>query len=175
MSVGVTGQDEQARLRGSIAQLLPELRAAARLLTFSRTEADDLVQEAVLRMLRALDGFTAPPEHAGNPRAALRAWGLTILRNTFREGWRRAKRERAHAEQEAAEEPSSGGPEDREQLHDLSRAMAALPPALKEALVLVGAQGLSHEEAAAVCRVPVGTMKARVSRARAAVARSLRH
>ena len=175
MDVGVTGQDEAARLRGGIAQLLPELRAAARLLTFSRTEADDLVQEAVLRMLRALDGFTAPPEHAGDPRAALRAWGLTILRNTFREGWRRAKRERAHIEEESAEEPHANGAEEQEQLHDLSRAMSALPPALREALVMVGAQGLSHEEAAEVCKVPVGTMKARVSRARAAVAKAMRH
>jgi RNA polymerase sigma-70 factor (ECF subfamily) len=58
-------------------------------------------------------------------------------------------------------------------MHDLVRALAALPPALREALVLVGAQGLSHEQAAAICRVPVGTMKARVSRARDALAKAL--
>jgi RNA polymerase sigma-70 factor (ECF subfamily) len=44
---------------------------------------------------------------------------------------------------------------------------------LREALVLVGAQGLSHEEAAAICGVPVGTMKARVSRARRQLAVAL--
>lgn len=173
MDVCVTEQDQQAQLRAGIAQLLPELRAAARLLTFSRSEADDLVQEAVLRMLRSLDSFVPMAEHAGDSRSALRPWGLTILRNTFREGWRRARRERQHIEDEAAEEPSAGGEEVREQMHDVSRAVSRLPPALREALVLVGAQGLSHEEAAAVCNVPVGTMKARVSRARVALARTL--
>ena len=71
-------------LRGAIAQLLPELRAAARLLTASRPEADDLVQDAVLRMLGGLDGFVMAPEHAGDVHAALRPWGLTILRNAYR-------------------------------------------------------------------------------------------
>lgn len=169
----VDPQDEETRARAAIAQLLPELRAAARLLTASRAEADDLVQEAVLRMLRGLDDFTPPPEHGDDLRAALRPWGLTVLRNTFREGWRRAKRERAHREEAVAEEGRAGGEDAAHQLHDLSHAMARLPPALREALVLVGAQGLSHEEAAAICDVPVGTMKARVSRARAALARAL--
>jgi RNA polymerase sigma-70 factor (ECF subfamily) len=58
-------------------------------------------------------------------------------------------------------------------MRDLARALAALPPALREALVLVGAQGLSHEQAAAICQVPVGTMKARVSRARRQLADTL--
>ncbi|MGG5810345.1 sigma-70 family RNA polymerase sigma factor [Falsiroseomonas sp. CW058] len=173
MDWGVTEQDERAPLRAAIAQLLPHLRAAARLLTPSRSEADDLVQEAVLRMLRGLDGFVAPPEYDGDVAAALRPWGLAVLRNTFREGWRRAKRERQHMDAAAQEEGRAGGEETAQQLHDLSRALMRLPPSLREALVLVGAQGLSHEEAAAVCSVPVGTMKARVSRARAALGRVL--
>jgi RNA polymerase sigma-70 factor (ECF subfamily) len=173
MQWGVDGQDEETRARAVIAQLLPELRAAARLLTASRAEADDLVQEAVLRMLRGIGGFSPAPEHGDDIRAAMRPWGLAVLRNTFREGWRKAKREQAHREEATQEEGGAGGEETAHQLHDLSRAMAQLPPALREAIVLVGAQGLSHEEAAAVCSVPVGTMKARVSRARAALAKAL--
>jgi RNA polymerase sigma-70 factor (ECF subfamily) len=169
----VDGQDEETRARAVIAQLLPELRAAARLLTASRAEADDLVQESVLRMLRGIGSFAPGPEHGDDIRAAMRPWGLAVLRNTFREGWRKAKREKAHQEEAALEEGRAGGEEAAHQLHDLSRAMAKLPPALREAIVLVGAQGLSHEEAAAVCAVPVGTMKARVSRARAALAKAL--
>jgi RNA polymerase sigma-70 factor (ECF subfamily) len=46
-----------------------------------------------------------------------------------------------------------------------------LPPLHREALVLVGAQELTHEEAAVICGVPVGTMRARVSRARTQLAR----
>jgi RNA polymerase sigma-70 factor (ECF subfamily) len=169
----VNRQDEETRARAAIAQLLPQLRAAARLLTASRAEADDLVQESVLRMLRGIGSFSPGPEHGGDVAAAMRAWGLAILRNTFREGWRKAKREQAHREEAAPEEGLAGGEEAQQQIHDLSRAMAQLPPALREAIVLVGAQGLSHEEAAAVCSVPVGTMKARVSRARAALAKAL--
>lgn len=170
----VERQDNHDVLRSGIAQMLPELRAAARLLTASRAEADDLVQEAVLRMLRGMDGFMTPLDRAGDVQGALRAWGLAILRNAFREGWRRARRERAHlAAQPMEEEGHSGGQETATRMRDLGRALAALPPALREALVLVGAQGLSHEQAAAICAVPVGTMKARVSRARRQLAQAL--
>lgn len=170
----VDGQDEEVPLRAAIAQLLPDLRAAARMLTASRSEADDLVQESVLRMLRGLNGFAPPADHAGDARSALRPWGMTVLRNTFREGWRRAKRERLHMEGAPPEAGHAGGEEAAGRAHDVGRAITALPPALREAIVMVGAQGLSHEEAAAVCAVPVGTMKARVSRARAALSKALR-
>jgi RNA polymerase sigma-70 factor (ECF subfamily) len=170
----VDRQDKDRLLRTAIAQLLPELRAAARLLTVSRAEADDLVQEAVLRMLRGMDGFVVGPEYAGDVNAALRPWGMTVLRNTFRESWRRRKREMAHlAEQPAEDQGQSGGQETAARMRDLGRALSALSPALREALVLVGAQGLSHEEAAKICKVPVGTMKARVSRARQQIAEKL--
>jgi RNA polymerase sigma-70 factor (ECF subfamily) len=170
----VQQQDEREVQRATIADLLPELRAAARLLTASRAEADDLVQDAVLRMLRGLRGFVPPPAEEADLRSALRAWGLAILRNAFREDWRRRRREQAGVlSQPREKEARSGGQEAMAQMHDLARALAALPPALREALVLVGAQGLSHEQAAAICRVPVGTMKARVSRARDALAKSL--
>ena len=171
MQWGVDRQITDEALRTAIAQLLPELRAAARLLTAARAEADDLVQDAVLRMLRGAASFVADPDHAGDLRTALRPWSLTVLRNAFREGWRRRRREQAYlAHVQRTEEGRSGGQESAARLRDLARAIAALPPGLREALVLVGAQGLSHEQAAAVCGVPVGTMKARVSRARARLA-----
>ena len=170
----VEQQDNHDALRAGIAQMLPELRAAARLLTASRAEADDLVQDAVLRMLRGLDGFVMMPYRTGDLQAALRPWGLAVLRNAFREGWRRRKREQVHlALQPREEEGRSGGQEMASRMRDLVRALATLSPALREALVLVGAQGLSHEQAAAICRVPVGTMKARVSRARRQLALTL--
>lgn len=174
MQWGVDRQVTEDALRDSIAQLLPQLRAAARLLTQSRSEADDLVQEAVLRMLRSADGFVMEPDHDGDLHAALRPWALAVLRNAFREGWRRRRREQAHlAAQPRTEEGRSGGQEVASRLRDLGRALATLPPALREAIVLVGAQGLSHEQAAAICRVPVGTMKARVSRGRRLLAARL--
>jgi RNA polymerase sigma-70 factor (ECF subfamily) len=173
MQCGVDRQVTDDALRDAIAEFLPELRAAARLLTTSRAEADDLVQDTVLRMLRGATGFVVAPEHAGDVRAALRPWAITVLRNAFREGWRRRKRELAHlALQPPPEDGRSGGQESIARMRDLARAIADLPPALREALVLVGAQGLAHEQAAAICGVPVGTMKARVARARQKLAQS---
>jgi RNA polymerase sigma-70 factor (ECF subfamily) len=170
----VIEQAKDTALRGMIAQLLPELRASARMLTRSRAEADDLVQDAVLRMLRNLDSFEPAPELAHDLRAAIRPWALTVLRNAFREGWRRAKREQAHREAPTPDIPPP--PSDQETAHelrDIARSLARLSPTLREALVLVAARGLSHEEAAAICNVPVGTMKARVSRARKALSDDL--
>ena len=58
-------------------------------------------------------------------------------------------------------------------VRDLGQKLQRLPPLLREALILVGAQGLSYEEAAGICGVPAGTMKARVSRARRQLALAL--
>lgn len=144
--------------------LLPELRGYARFLVRHSGEADDLVQEALLRALAALDQF--------QQGSSLRAWLFTILRNIFYEQARRRKTERAAIAQsdvsETASAPAQTGHVD---LADLARHVFLLSPLLREALVLVGAQGLSYEEAAAICGVPAGTMKARVSRARARLAR----
>jgi RNA polymerase sigma-70 factor (ECF subfamily) len=170
----VNEQAKDGTMRDVIAQLLPELRAAARMLTRSRAEADDLVQEALLRMLRSLDGFVPPPGMEDDPRAAMRPWALAVLRNLFRENWRRAKREQRHLETAPLDmPPPQAEQETAHEIRDLARALSRLSPALREALVLVAARGLSHEEAAAICGVPVGTMKARVSRARRALSDDL--
>jgi RNA polymerase sigma-70 factor, ECF subfamily len=152
-------------LRVSLAGLLPELRAFARFLAGSRAEADDLVQEALARTLRALDGRSEDID--------LKAWCLAVIRNVFHEQLRSRRREAARLQAAGAPEPSPAMQEVPGQMRDLARGIAGLPPLLREALVLVGAQGLSHEEAAAICGVPVGTMKARVSRARRQLAVAL--
>jgi RNA polymerase sigma-70 factor (ECF subfamily) len=144
-----------------LVALLPELRAYARFLQRDRVRADDLVQETVLRALSALTQF--------QPETNMKAWAFTILRHVFLEQTRRARRENVAMTTHA----HTAG--DRLQAHaaeiaDLSRMLWQLTPTLREALVLVGAQELTHEEAAAVCGVPVGTMRARVSRARAKLA-----
>ena len=54
-------------------------------------------------------------------------------------------------------------------LSDLQRALLALPPAQREALILVGAGGFAYEEAAEICGCAIGTVKSRVARARMAV------
>jgi RNA polymerase sigma-70 factor, ECF subfamily len=154
----VSEQDMDTGLRSALAGLLPELRAFARFLSGSRTEADDLVQEALARSLRSLDGRADDVD--------LRAWCLAVIRNIFHEQLRARKREAARLRQAVPEPPAPPPQETPGQMRDLARALQDLPPLLREAVILVGAQGLSHAEAAAICNVPVGTMKARVSRAR---------
>lgn len=154
----------QADLRRQLAALLPDLRAFARFLARERGEADDLVQDTVVRALAAASQF--------QPGTNLKAWLFTILRNLFYEQARRRRREDAALRQRFAEEELDDPHRvSRAEIADLARLLWRLPPLLREALVLVGAQELSHEEAAAICGVPVGTMKARVSRGRSQLAR----
>ncbi len=146
--------------------VLADLRAYARFLVPQRAEADDLVQEALVRALAALPQF--------RPGSNMRAWLFVILRNTFYEQARRRRNERLLLQRtEIPDGLRAPTQEARSELADLQSQLLTLPPLLREALVLVGAQGMSYEEAAAICNVPVGTMKARVSRARLQLARLL--
>jgi RNA polymerase sigma-70 factor (ECF subfamily) len=159
--------DSAAPLRRAITDLLPDLRAFARFLARDRTLADDLVQEALVRALGALHQF-----HAGTD---MKAWLFTILRNVFYEQGRRRRTEQAALAIAPAQEIAGDPAQDSKlELADLERLLWSLPPLLREALVLVGAQGMDHDQAAAICGVPIGTMKSRVSRARARMARELR-
>lgn len=152
------GADSQEVRRG-LTTLLPDLRAFARFLARDPGFADDLVQDTVVRALAASSQF--------RPGTNLKAWLFTIERNAFYEYSRRRKREdrllRERLTDPQTEAPHAIG---RGEVTDLQRMLFALPPLLREALVLVGAQELSYDEAAVICGVPVGTMKARVSRAR---------
>ena len=63
-----------------------------------------------------------------------------------------------------------GGQESHIDLADFRNALATLPEEQREALVMIGASGLSYEEAAEISGVPIGTVKSRVNRARAKLA-----
>jgi RNA polymerase sigma-70 factor (ECF subfamily) len=153
--------------RASLLPLLADLRAYARFLMPQRAEADDLVQETLVRALGALGQF--------RPGSNMRAWLFVILRNAFYEQARRRRTENAVLRRSGpVEEADLPAQEAHSDLADLQIHLFHLPPLLREALVLVGAQGLSYEEAAEICNVPIGTMKARVSRARLQLARATR-
>jgi len=156
---------DSTTFRAGLAALLPQLRAYARFLARDVVLADDVVQEALLRALRA--------EAQWQPGTNLRAWCFTILRNVFLEEMRRG-----HGERRAMAAYPRGGEvapsqEASAELRDLARALGMLPLAQREALILVGAHAMSYAEAAAVTGVAVGTVKARVSRARRALAESM--
>lgn len=147
-------------LRRGLAAILPAMRSFARFLTHDVSSADDLVQETVLRVLRAHDQYKEGTN--------LKAWILKVQRNLFYEGLRSSKREQevmADFEDHARTDPH-GPPRYQDQVMDLSVLIWRLPVVMREALILVGAQGFSYEEAAQICDCSVGTMKARVSRAR---------
>ena len=150
-------------IRHQIVALLPDLRAFARFLVRDRAAADDVVQDSIVRALAAIGQF--------QPGTNLKAWLFTILRNQFYEQARRRRREAA-ALQERLADAEAADPQQVAQadITDLQQLIWRLPPSQREALILVGAQEMSHEEAAAICGVPVGTMKARLSRARSGLA-----
>lgn len=153
-------------LHRRISELLPDLRGFARFLTRDAAAADDLVQDTLVRALAAREQF--------QPDTNLKAWLFTIQRNAFYEQARRRRRE-TRVMSERLPDPDSTAPHAalRGEIADLQRLLFTLPPLLREALVLVGAQELSYEQAAAICNVPVGTVKARVSRARSQLSRTL--
>lgn len=155
-----------SEVRAAVVDCIPHLRAFARSLTRNREQADDLVQDAIVRALGAAGQFM--------PGTNFKAWIFTILRNAyFNEG-----RKRAHlftsVEDLAADEPSiPAAQESNLEFGDFRRAFWQLEADQREVLVLVGASGLSYEEAASVCNCAIGTIKSRVSRARAELKRLL--
>lgn len=159
--------DSHGEIRTQIAALVPDLRGFARFLARDRAAADDLVQDALVRALAALHQF--------RPDSNLKAWLFAIVRNAFYENARRRKRETVglpgHDPAALSTRPDA---ETRAEMRDLNAIIWSLPPLLREALILVGAQEMTYDEAALVCGVPVGTVKARVSRGRTALAAALR-
>src|SRR5262245_43294281 len=135
------------------------MRAFAISLCGNRDRADDLVQEALVKAWNHLDSF----EKGTN----LKAWLFTILRNAYFSELRKTKREIADSEgQLAAKLAVPAEQQGHLDLLDLNRALAKLPPDQREALILVGAEGFSYEDAANISGCAVGTVKSRVNRAR---------
>jgi RNA polymerase sigma-70 factor (ECF subfamily) len=153
-------QGEQGK-REQMLQSIPSLRKFAASLTGSTVSGDDLVQETVLRALASLSHFEAGTN--------MDAWLFTILRHLFYSQYRK---ERQRADYYRSVEDLNSGqiyPDQYSHLElgDLRRALAALPDEQREAIILVGASGLSYDEAAGICGCAAGTVKSRVSRARA--------
>lgn len=142
-----------------VTQHLCRLQSFARRLAGSRSFADDLVQETVLRALIHADQF--------EPGTNLLAWLMTILRNTYFTEKRRARRVTDLDPEAAAALPALAGQQEWvTQMHDVARRFEHLPESQREALLLVGAQGFSYDDAAQIAGCAVGTMKSRVSRGR---------
>ncbi len=159
-------RSEECELRRAILSAIPSLRAFAISLIGHAEGADDLVQETVLRALANLHRF--------EPGTNMRAWLFTILRNQFYTAFRKRSREVEDPDEAIAGRLSSL-PEQHGcvELAELRSALSKLPVDQREAVILIGAEGVSYEEAAQICRTKVGTIKSRVNRARTRLAELL--
>ena len=146
-------------VRDAVLAAVPSLRAFAISLSGNVDRADDLVQETLLRALANIDSF--------QPGTNMSAWLFTILRNSFFSDMRKRRREVEDAGGKKAGSlsvaPAQQGHVD---MQDLRKALDLLPPLQREAVVLVGAAGMSYEEAAEIAKCAAGTIKSRVNRAR---------
>lgn len=145
---------------------IPKLRAFAISLCGRTARADDLVQETLVKAWANIHTF----EQGTN----IVAWLYTILRNEFYSEYRKSRHEVADEDgRHAARQASHPTQEGHMRFLDFRTAMNRLAADQREALILVGASGLSYEEAATMCGCAVGTMKSRVNRARTKLAEML--
>jgi RNA polymerase sigma factor (sigma-70 family) len=116
---------------------VPSLRAFAISLSGNVDRADDLVQETLLRAITNINSF--------HPGTNMSAWLITILRNLFRSAYRKRRREIEDADGSYAESlKSHPNQHSRVELEEFRVALAKLPSAQCEALLLVGAAGFSR-------------------------------
>lgn len=157
---------EPETVRDSLVAAIPNLRAFAISLTGDPHVANDLVQETLLKAWSHREKFA--------PGTNLKAWLFTILRNTYFSDFRKKRREVQDVDGAAAAQLSSP-PEQNGHMDmaDFRRALGELSEDQREALLLVGAEGFSYEEAAEIAGCAVGTVKSRVNRARARLAEVL--
>ena len=145
--------------KDELTGLIPQMRAFARSLCRDAVAADDLAQDALLKAWNNRASY--------QPGTNMKAWTFMILRNQFysdkRRSWRSSQLDPEVAERtlEAASNPIASL-----ELDEVRRALACLPDDQREALILIGAGGLSYEEVSEICGCAIGTIKSRVSRAR---------
>lgn len=152
--------------RNSVIAMIPALRAFAWSLCHNGADADDLVQDTLIKAWSNRDRF--------EPGTNLRAWLFTILRNTYYTQLNRRRREVRDEDGDYAKLLRSPPTQEWSlAMQDLQTALGQLPTEHREALILVGAAGLSYEEAAEICGCAVGTIKSRVNRARIKLQRLL--
>jgi RNA polymerase sigma-70 factor (ECF subfamily) len=153
-----SAKGESGLLQGEIIKLMPSLHAFSRTLTRNPTDADDLLQEGLLKALVNIHQFT--------PGTNLKAWMFTIVRNTFYTNYKKKRREVAAPLEETGTAASEPTQDWTLTMEEVNTAMDHLPGDQKQALMLVGTSGMSYERAAEVCGCALGTIKSRVSRGR---------
>ncbi len=152
--------------------------------TGSPTEAEDLTQEAFLKMFKNLGSFD--PAKGG-----FTTWLTTLTRNLLVDNYRRTRMERASDSLDETYDGEDDGPTKGEKLADggksqeqhvaglelraqIQQALAQVSPDLREAVILRDLEDMDYKEIAEILGVPQGTVKSRISRGRAELARLLK-
>ena len=168
-----TGADRRKRFEDEALPHLDALYSMAVRLARNPDDANDLLQETVLRAYRFFHQF----ESGTN----CRAWMLTILFNNFRNGYRKSSREQPASSADEFErkveaeslrtDPAGSNPEallaGQGMEGEVETALASLPDEFRQAVLLVDVEELSYQEVSGVLNVAIGTIKSRVSRGRA--------
>lgn len=152
--------------------------------TNSQTDAEDLTQEVFLKMYRNLGSFD--PSKGG-----FTTWLTTLTRNLLVDNYRRSRLERASDSLDESLDGEDDGPTKAERLMDtgksqeqhvaglelkqqIQHALAQISPELRECVILRDLEDMDYKDIADVLGVPQGTVKSRISRGRAELARLLK-
>lgn len=150
-------------LRELMVAEIPRLKRHALSLVRNRADADDLVQIALVRAIDKADLF--------QPGSNLGAWLSTILHNSFLDLYRRRRRAQLVDCDLRLRIERTTNPDQIAslQIADLQRAIEALPSEQRTTLLLTTFDNMQYEEVASLMNVPLGTVRSRLSRARASV------
>ena len=154
--------DADKIFRDQLVALLPSLRAFSRGLCGRRDMADDLAQDTMMRAWAARDSYTQGSN--------FRAWMFMIMRNQFYTTLRKNAR-MTSLDPEVAERVlvMAPGQQNGIDVEDVAKALQKLPAEQREVLLLIGANGVSYEEAAEIIGCAMGTVKSRLARGRTAL------
>jgi RNA polymerase sigma-70 factor, ECF subfamily len=152
-------------VRADVEAQLPALNRFARRLVGPNGDAEDLVQDTLLRALGASSQFKSG--------TALKSWLFTIMRNTFCTAYRVRQREQVGIDDALASMLSAPPPQDwAVRRNEMESALEKMPRHVRQALILISF-GTSYDETARICRCEVGTVKSRVNRARKSLVEDL--
>ncbi|MGN6549721.1 MAG: sigma-70 family RNA polymerase sigma factor [Pararhizobium sp.] len=152
--------------KSEIVALIPALRAFARTFYANRDDADDLVQDTLLKGIDKI--------HLYEPGTQMKSWLFTIMRNTFYNRIRKENRERPGFAECASSRPTTAATQEwSARGREIAEAIDRLPISQREVLMLVCVLGTPYEGAAEICGCEIGTIKSRIHRARAGLLEQL--
>ncbi|WP_421522368.1 sigma-70 family RNA polymerase sigma factor [Ochrobactrum quorumnocens] len=146
----------QPNFEDELMQLLPALTQFARSLCRQSADAEDLVQETLVKALKNREKY--------QPYGSLKSWLFTIMKNSFCSRFKRARRETPLGDERG---PVINAPQEMAiELQDVGRAYTRLSESHRSVIEMVVFNGLSYEHAATQSGCTIGTIKSRLCRAR---------